>query len=251
MSPVGEQIQLKNISKSYVLKKGQKRVFRDLSLSWPSKEFVSFVGPSGCGKSTLLRLLMGLESPDQGEVSLIANPLSMVFQEPRLLPWRTVLENVCLPMELQGSSRKHTDRDRAEEILASLGLERFSAQFPSQLSGGMKMRVSIARALLNSPQLILLDEPFSALDEVTRFRLQEEFRSVFQVQKMGSVFVTHSLSEAVFLSDRVFILKGPEETQEFPISLPTERTSELRSSPAFLKTVEQLSEIFRTIPGAL
>ena len=176
-----------------------------------SQTFVSFVGPSGCGKSTLLRIMAGLTSPTTGKVDRKQNstnaprqPVGFVFQDPTLMPWATVKENVSLPLELYSDSK--TQPEVVNDVLAWLGLDNFENAYPRALSGGMRMRVSIARALITQPSLLLLDEPFAALDEFTRARLNEDLLGLWETQKWTGIFVTHSIREAAFLSDRIVVL---------------------------------------------
>ncbi|MGL4611738.1 MAG: ABC transporter ATP-binding protein [Trueperaceae bacterium] len=185
----------------------------DINLTVKEGEFVSLVGPSGCGKSTLLRILAGLETitlgtaivegkvPGQGN----RDEMAFVFQEPTLLPWRTVLHNVALPLELKGVA-KGERLERAREILSLVGLSAREAAYPRELSGGMKMRVSIARALVTKPQLLLMDEPFGALDELTRQRLNDELLTIRSSTAATIVFVTHNVFEAVYLSERIAVM---------------------------------------------
>ncbi len=199
-------------------------------------EFVAILGPSGCGKSTLLRLIAGLDSSTEGTISIQrrATDLAYVFQDAHLLPWRTVLGNVRLPLELIDENR--SDRDsRAAEAIAHVGLTDAIHRYPAQLSGGMRMRVSLARALVTNPRLLLLDEPFAALDEITRQRLDEQLRQLWLQRRVTAVFVTHSTAEAVFLANRAIVL-SPRPGQmvlDSPIDLPDQRTAELRGTPRF------------------
>lgn len=179
------------------------RSLESVSFAVGAGEFVSLVGPSGCGKSTLLRLVAGLLEPSEGALDVDrAGGTGFVFQSPTLLPWRTVEDNVLLPSELRGVPR--ADRKaRARELLAMVGLSDVATRFPAQLSGGMRMRVSIARALADRPRLLLMDEPFAALDDMTRSRLQEELLVLREREGFSTLFVTHNISESIFLSDRV------------------------------------------------
>jgi NitT/TauT family transport system ATP-binding protein len=177
----------------------------DLSLTVDRGEFVSVVGPSGCGKSTLLRIIAGLTQATSGTVHCDADDVGYVFQDPTLLPWRTVRRNVELPAELHGLPRAERRR-RADEAIALVGLSDFAGHRPRELSGGMKMRVSLARALTMSPSLFLFDEPFGALDAITRERLGDELQALYASRRFATVFVTHAVSEAVFLSSRVLVM---------------------------------------------
>jgi NitT/TauT family transport system ATP-binding protein len=184
-----------------------------LDLTLRQGEFLSIVGPSGCGKSTTLRLLAGLSAPSAGaivwdeshRVRPLGQDLAVVFQEPTLMPWARVIDNVMLPLRLKGTNPTEA-RDKAATILGRVGLSGFERAFPRQLSGGMKMRVAIARALVTGPRLLLLDEPFAALDEITRLRLNDDLLELWEQQRWTVVFVTHSVYESVFLSNRVVVM---------------------------------------------
>lgn len=197
-------------------------------------EFVSLVGPSGCGKSTLLRLAAGFEQPTAGSVRVASGKLGYVFQEATLLPWRTLLRNVELPAELAGVD-KGARRAAAREALERVGLAGFENHKPAQLSGGMRMRASIARALTGAPELFLFDEPFGALDEITRQRLNEEVSGLYRRSGFTGVFVTHSVAEAVFMSTRVVVLTGRPGRVAADITVPLDfpRTPEVRYTPEF------------------
>lgn len=205
-------------------------------------EFVSVVGPSGCGKSTLLRLASGLEDATAGEVAVSAATTSYVFQDPTLLEWRTALKNVELVAELSGTPRADR-RAAAQAALDLVGLTGFEKQHPRQLSGGMRMRVSIARALVAEPDLALFDEPFGALDEITRLRMQTELQKIFELKKFAGLFITHSVSEAVYLSTRVLVMSGRPgrivDEVEVPWSYP--RPPELRYEPEFAALTGRVS----------
>ena len=179
----------------------------DVSLRLNPGDFVSVVGPSGCGKSTLLRLASGLETATSGSVTVAATATSYVFQDPTLLEWRSAARNVELVQELRGVSRADR-RARAQEMLDLVGLTGFEQQHPRALSGGMRMRVSIARALVADPDLALFDEPFGALDEITRLQMQTELQKLFVLKQFAGLFITHSVSEAVYLSNRVLVMSG-------------------------------------------
>lgn len=228
-------------------------VLENLDLTISRGQFVCLLGPSGCGKSTLLRLIAGLEESDSGRVTVQADPaqgVSFVFQEPHLLPWRTTVENVMLPLELRGGLSGSERQDRAVRALDSVGLREALQKRPHELSGGMKMRVSLARALVTDPDILLLDEPFAALDEVTRYQLQEDLLRYWGNGKMTVVFVTHSISEAAFLGQRqiVFSKRPAKLISDRSSRLPEaakNRNSELRLSPEFLSEVRELSSVGR------
>jgi NitT/TauT family transport system ATP-binding protein len=229
------------------------RIIEDLSLQAQHGEFISLIGPSGCGKSTLLRMIAGLSSLSSGEIRVdnmepknAREIISFVFQDATLLPWRTVKRNVELAMEFEGRTRAER-APRVAQMLNLVGLSEVAKSYPRQLSGGMKMRVSIARALATSPRLLLMDEPFGALDEISRNRLNEELLRLREEQKWTAFFVTHSVSEAVFLSSRILVMRArPGQIfEEIPISLPYPRTAALRSDPAFLKLVGEVSVSLR------
>jgi len=211
-------------------------VINELDLQVSAGEFLAILGPSGCGKSTILRIIARLAKPDSGTVVVdpANNPYetAFVFQDAHLLPWRTVLENVALPLELMGIAADDGQR-RAREALSNVGLQDAATRYPAQLSGGMRMRVSLARALVSEPKLLLLDEPFAALDEITRFRLDVQLRELFLSRGMTVVFVTHSISEAAFLADRAVVLtrRGGNIKLDHRLSLPAARTDELRTDP--------------------
>ncbi len=217
----------------------------DLTLDIRAGEFLAVLGPSGCGKSTLLRIIAGLERPTSGLVEKVEGKIAYVFQDAHLLPWRNVLRNVALPLELIGVSRAE-QLAAAEEALRQVGLAEAMTRYPAQLSGGMKMRVSLARALVTQPKLLLLDEPFAALDEITRQKLDEQLRELWLRHRMTVVFVTHSTAEATFLADRAVVLtKRPARVvEDLAIELPVHREAGLRSEPKF-------SAIMRLIYGAL
>ena len=184
------------------------RALDNITLEIEDGEFVALLGPSGCGKSTALRLAAGLAQPTTGRMQRAPDMrLGFVFQEPTLMPWATVFDNVRLPLRLQGRSAASV-RDEVMQVLDLVGLTEFAAAFPRELSGGMRMRVSIARALATRPNLLLLDEPFAALDEITRGRLDDDLRRIWREQSLTVVFVTHSVYEAVYLSSRIAVFSG-------------------------------------------
>ncbi len=213
-----------------------------VSLSVAAGEFVTVVGPSGCGKSTLLRLASGLDQVTGGEIEVNATSTSYVFQEATLLEWRSALRNVELAGELRGAA-KPDRRRRAQEALDLVGLSGFEKQHPRQLSGGMRMRVSIARALVAEPDLALFDEPFGALDEITRLRMQTELQSLFALKNFAGLFITHSVSEAVYLSTRVVVMSGRpgRVVADIPVPWSYPRPPQLRYEPDFAALTGEVS----------
>ena len=226
-----------------------------ISLRVPPGQFLSVLGPSGCGKSTLLRLIAGLDQPQAGQIALRDSTgadawrdrIAYVFQDAHLLPWRTVLRNVALPLELKGVARK-TRSQVSAAALAQVGLADLVDRYPNQLSGGQRMRVSLARAMVTEPRLLLLDEPFAALDEITRQRLDEQLRALWLARKMTVIFVTHSTQEAVFLSERAIVMspRPGRVIADQAIDLPTIRPGSLRGSPGF---AAQMRILFEALEG--
>ncbi len=213
-----------------------------ISLRLEPGDFVSVVGPSGCGKSTLLRLASGLDDATSGAVGVDATATSYVFQDPTLLEWRTAARNVELVQELRGVPRD-ARRARAQEMLDLVGLSGFERQHPRQLSGGMRMRVSIARALVAEPDLALFDEPFGALDEITRLQMQTELQKIFRLKRFAGLFITHSVSEAVYLSTRVLVMSGRPGRIVDEVAVPWAypRPPELRHTPEFAALTGRVS----------
>jgi NitT/TauT family transport system ATP-binding protein len=223
-------------------------VLDNLSLSVAPGEFVSLIGASGCGKSTLLRLLSGLTEPTSGRVHVSARP-AFIFQDAALLPWRTVRQNAATLLQLRGTPPAERDQ-RVSELLSLARISPLADRYPRQLSGGEKMRVSLARALALEPELLLLDEPFGALDELTREHLNEELLALRERQHWTAVFVTHSVAEAVFLSTRLVILAAGRISHDLPIDLPFPRTAATRESPAFHQRVAEISRLLRNAATA-
>jgi NitT/TauT family transport system ATP-binding protein len=209
-------------------------------------EFVSIVGPSGCGKSTLLRIAAGLESATGGQLDVSTNHIGYVFQDPTLLPWRTVTGNVELCTQLQRRPKAER-RAKAQQAIDMVGLTGFEKNYPSQLSGGMRMRASLARALTLDPELFLFDEPFGAIDEITRERLNGELLKIFRDQRFAGVFVTHSIAEAVFLSTRVIVMSARPGriVGEFDVPFDSHREPGLRADAAFAALAGQVGECLR------
>ncbi|GIJ46382.1 sulfonate ABC transporter ATP-binding lipoprotein [Virgisporangium aliadipatigenens] len=232
----------------------------DVDLTVESGQFVSLIGPSGCGKSTLLRLIADLTAPTAGSVTVAGKPArrarldqeyGIAFQQAGLFDWRTVRRNVELPLELRKIPRQRR-RERADEMLALVGLSDFAAHYPAQLSGGMQQRVAIARALAVHPKLLLMDEPFGALDEMTRERLQAELLAVCAKTETSTVFVTHSIPEAVFLSDLVVVMSARPGriTDVIPVDLGP-RTEATRQSAGFFTAVTKVRKALRGTPTAV
>lgn len=223
----------------------------DLTIS--EGEFVTLLGPSGCGKSTLLKMVAGLLSPTDGRLYLWRKPveqldgsgkkMAFVFQSPTLMPWASVQSNVRLPLDLAGVPRKEADA-RVADALALVGLSRFADALPRALSGGMQMRVSIARGLVTEPDLLLMDEPFGALDEITRHKLDADLLQLWRKKKLTVIFVTHSIHEAVFLSSRVVMMaaRPGRVVEEFVIDEPYPRTADFMVSPQFSRYARQLQD---------
>jgi NitT/TauT family transport system ATP-binding protein len=215
----------------------------NLSLEIQAGEFVAILGPSGCGKSTLLRIIAGLEKPSAGSVEISREKIAYVFQDAHLLPWRNVLRNAALPLELMGVGRAER-ASVALESLEQVGLADAVERYPAQLSGGMKMRVSLARALVTRPDFLLLDEPFAALDEINRQKLDEQLRELWLRHRMTVIFVTHSTAEATFLANRAVVLsKRPGRiVADLPIDLTENRQMAVRSSPRFAEMTHKIYE---------
>lgn len=215
---------------------------RDVSFAIREGEFVTVVGPSGCGKSTLLKIASGLLEPTTGRVVVDRDDIGYVFQDPTLLPWRTVQRNVELNAELQGMD-KGERRRRAARVIELVNLVGHEDQFPKQLSGGMKMRCSLARSLLLNPGCFLFDEPFGALDEITRERLNDELLRLFEHEQFAGLFITHSISEAVFLSTRVLVMsqRPGRIIADYDVPFGSERPQSLRFEPQFAEICGQIS----------
>jgi NitT/TauT family transport system ATP-binding protein len=217
---------------------GDVQALRGMTLEIGQGEFVSLLGPSGCGKSTALRLIAGLGQPTSGRIEWSGEhgtgDLGVVFQEPTLMPWTTVARNVHLPFRLQGKPYAET-RDEVLDALRLVGLEKFQNAYPRELSGGMKMRVSIARAMVTRPRMILMDEPFAALDEITRFRLNDDLLEMKARLGCTVIFVTHSVFESVFLSDRIVVMaaRPGRVVEELRVDEPYPRAESFRTSPQF------------------
>lgn len=248
------EIEVNDVSMRYQTGTKEVLALKNVNLEIHKGEFVSLLGPSGCGKTTLLRLMADLLQPTDGEIKITGNTpqearlarrYGMVFQNPVLYAWRKVINNVKLPLEVMGVP-KEKQNDKAMSLLDLVGLKEFADKYPWQLSGGMQQRVAIARALATDPEILLMDEPFSALDEFSRERLNSELLSIWS--KIGNtvVFVTHSIPEAVFLSDRVFVLSPHPGrlSAVVDINLPRPRDKEIRNSTEFFSLVTQIRDSF-------
>jgi NitT/TauT family transport system ATP-binding protein len=231
------------VSKIFDTPTGSLLAVDNVSLKVPAGEFVSVIGPSGCGKSTLLRMFADLDSATSGELSVADMPskdarlqrkYAFVFQAPTLLPWKSVLKNVALPLKIMGTGKEERERI-AREMINLVGLDGFENRLPWQLSGGMQQRVSIARALTVRPPVLLMDEPFGALDEITRDKMNQELVNLRATQHQTVMFITHSIAEAVFLSDRVVVMSARPGRiiADIKIDLPEPRTAESRLHPNF------------------
>ncbi len=209
-------------------------------------EFVTVVGPSGCGKSTLLRIASGLEKASAGTASVATSRIGYVFQDATLLPWRSVLRNVQLLGELHGMGRRSLDQ-ASRDAIDLVGLTGHEKKLPRELSGGMRMRASLARSLTLDPDLFLFDEPFGALDEITRERLNDELLSMFRAKRFGALFITHSVSEAVYMSTRVLVMSGRPGhiVGSFDVPFGPDRTPELRFTPEFAALAGEVSHALR------
>jgi NitT/TauT family transport system ATP-binding protein len=245
-------VTLRSVSKRYKSRKGEVHAVDDVSLTIGSGEFVSIVGPSGCGKSTLLSMIAGLSPPTDGAIEVLGTPvkgpvhdLGIVFQQHLMLSWRTVLNNVLLQIEVRRLSKdKYTAR--AVELLERVGLGEFADRFPDELSGGMNQRASIVRALIHDPDLLLMDEPFGALDAITRDQMGLDFHQLSREEGKTVLFITHSISEAVFLSNRVVVMSArPGKIEEIvPIDLGSERHFEIRDEPEFAHYTGHIRRLF-------
>jgi NitT/TauT family transport system ATP-binding protein len=245
-------IRLDRLRKSYGGRQNSLLAVSDVSFDVGAGEFVSLVGPSGCGKSTLLKIVAGLNRQDDGEVRIgcasqpfdPARDIGMVFQQPLLLKWRSVIDNVLLPAEILGLPLAET-RERARDLLKLVGLAGFETSRPYELSGGMQQRAAIARAFIHDPKLVLMDEPFGALDALTRERMNVELRRIWQQSGKTILFVTHSIAEAVFLGTQVVVLtaRPARMAARMEIALPAERDLEIKTHEAFGTYTRRIYEL--------
>lgn len=251
------EIELDHVSMRYQTDTTEVLALEDVSVTIQKGEFISLLGPSGCGKTTLLRIMADLIQPTSGEIKVagetakaarLAQKYGIVFQSPALYDWRKVKHNITLPLEMMGISKDEREK-RVNNLLELVGLSDFKDKYPWQLSGGMQQRVSIARALSIEPEILLMDEPFSALDEFSREHLNEELLSIWRKVKNTVVFVTHSIPEAIFLSDRVFVLSPhPGRLSAIvEILLPRPRTQEMRNSSEFYQLISDIRGSFEGV----
>ncbi|MCL4515653.1 MAG: ABC transporter ATP-binding protein [Firmicutes bacterium] len=247
------KLRVEGVSKVFAAKRQPVTALEDTSFSAAEGEFVTILGPSGCGKSTLLRIIAGLEEPSSGSIWIGDRPVNepgadrgMVFQSYTLFPWLSVLDNIGFGLRLKGSSRPERDRI-ARHYLEKIGLAEFARAYPSELSGGMKQRVAIARALANDPEVLLMDEPFGALDAQTRMLMQELLLQVWEESHKTVLFVTHDVEEAIFMADRVYVMTArPGRLKaEINVPLPRPRTYEMKSEPVFAQLKKTLMDLIR------
>ncbi len=248
----GTPVRIDQAQKTYPTRSGEVHALAEVSLDIREGEFVSLLGPSGCGKSTLLKMVAGLISSSGGEIEIggttVRKPytdLGIVFQEPVLLDWRRVMSNVLLQIDMRGLDRKKYAA-RAQELLSLVGLDGFENHYPYELSGGMRQRVAICRALVHEPPLLLMDEPFGALDALTRDQLNLDVQDIWLRTGKTVIFVTHSITEAVFLSDRVVVMspRPGRVEQILDIDLPRPRSLNVRETPEFGRYTQEIRGIF-------
>lgn len=252
------EIHIQDVNMTYMDNNGEEIVaLKNINLDIKEGEFISLLGPSGCGKTTLLRVIADLLQPTSGVVTIqgqtprevrLQQKYGIVFQNPVLYDWRTVRRNICMPMEIMGIPKKERTA-RIDEMLDIVGLHKFGKKYPFELSGGMQQRVGIARALALRPEILLMDEPFSALDEFTREKLNEDLLEIWGKTKKTIVFVTHNIAESVFLSDRVVVLSPHpgRVSAVVDIDLPRPRRSELRGSAEFYEYVAKIRRSFEGV----
>jgi len=253
LAAAGSAISCRNLGVRFFTERRSVTALQGLDLDVAEGEFLTLLGPSGCGKSTLLRVVADLISPSKGSINVLGaapeaarlrRDIGFVFQDAALLPWRTALQNVELPLEVAGGA-KRAGKSTPRELLQLVGLSGWENAYPHELSGGMRQRVSIARALVSGPRILLMDEPFGALDEITRDRLNEELRRVWKETGITILFVTHSIYEAAFLGQRVLMLAAnPGRVKEIvPVNLSEERTLDVRETTDFVALAAHLRRV--------
>lgn len=244
-------IRTKDVEKVYHARKGDTIAMKNCNMEVLENEFVCIIGPSGCGKSTLLRMLAGLDFPTGGQIIAHDKPVKgpgadrgMVFQTYTLFPWMTVEKNVKFGLKLKNMSKKEQEKI-AQYYLEAVGLEKFAQNYPKELSGGMKQRVAIARALANNPDVLLMDEPFGALDPQTKASMQLLLRRIWQKHRTTIVFVTHDIEEAVFLATKIYVMSARPGTieKEIPVYLPYDRTLDLKDTQDFIKLRREVNSL--------
>ncbi len=239
-------LEVKRIGITYTSKEKEVKALDKVSFEVESRDFFSIIGPSGCGKTTILKVISGLIKSTKGEIVKPEDfEVGYVFQEPTLLEWRNVIDNIILPLEIKGIAKKESYK-KARKLLKLINLEGFKNVYPKDLSGGMKQRVAIARALICEPEVLLMDEPFGALDEPTRLKLNTELNRIWRETKKTIIFVTHNVQEAVFLSNKIAVLtKRPGKVKKIlKIDLPEERKLKLLDSEKFIKLVMKIRKSF-------
>ncbi|OJY02814.1 MAG: ABC transporter ATP-binding protein [Rhizobiales bacterium 62-17] len=248
-------LRIAHVEKTYATKDGQAiHALKDVNLDIGKGEFISIVGPSGCGKTTLLKILAGILRRSSGDIAMQGRDLNgpsrelgVVFQAPVLLPWRTVLQNVMVPVEVQKRERTSFEQ-RARQLLAMVGLSGFENKYPTELSGGMQQRVGICRALVHDPSFLLMDEPFGALDAMTREQMNEELQRIWTESRKTVLLVTHSIPEAVYLADRVVVMtpRPGRIVDIIPVDLPRPRTLAMHNTPEFGRFVARIRAHFNS-----
>ncbi|MGE5203601.1 MAG: ABC transporter ATP-binding protein [Acidobacteriota bacterium] len=256
-TPIPAVIHVRDLTKTYGTRHGEVHALEDIHFEVGEGEFIAIVGPSGCGKSTLLKILAGLLPASTGVAMLRGTPIlgprrdiGMVFQAPVLFPWRSVLDNVLLPADVQRLGRERL-RETALDLLRLVGLQGFERRYPWELSGGMQQRVAIVRALIHDPAMLLMDEPFGALDAMTREQMNLELQRIWLERRKTVVFITHSIPEAVFLADRVLVMtpRPGRIAEAVSIEIPRPRSLDVMATPAFGTYAQRIRAHFNAIGG--